>query len=86
MFSRKPKRQRKVKLDIINAIELKPEANYILVCDAKTFKRAEVETMLKDLKKAGVRNVVSFMLSGSPDEAIQLITKEKKHAAKKPSH
>lgn len=81
MFSRKPKRQRKVKLDVINAIELKPEANYILVCDTKTFKREEIESMLKDLKKAGIRNVVSFMLSGSPDEAIELVTKEK-HSVK----
>lgn len=87
MFSfRKPHKQRKVKLDIINAIELKPEANYILVCDTKIFKREQVESMLKDLKKSGVRNVVSFMLSGSPDDAIQLITKEKPHAAKKLSH
>jgi hypothetical protein len=81
MFSfHKPHKRRKVKLDIINAIELKPEANYILVCDTKTFKREQVESMLKDLKRHGVRNVVSFMLSGSPDEAIQLITKEKSSA------
>lgn len=83
---RQPKRERKVKLDIINAIELKPEANYILVCDTKYFKREEIESILKDLKKHGIRNVVSFMLSGSPEDAVQLITKEKPHAAKKPSH
>lgn len=73
----KPKPAKAVKLNIINAIELKPEANYILVVDGKILKRPEVERVLKDLKKHGIRNVVSFMLSGSPDDAIQLITKEK---------
>lgn len=86
LFNRKPKSQRRVKLDIINAIELKPEANYILVVNGKDIKRPEIESMLKELKKSGVRNVVSFMLSGSPDEAIQLISKEKKHATTQRSH
>ena len=50
LFNRKPKSQRRVKLDIINAIELKPEANYILVVNGKDIKRPEIESMLKELR------------------------------------
>lgn len=67
-----------VKLNIINAIELKPEANYILVADNRNITQANLAKIMADLRKAGVRNVVSFMLSGSPDDAIQLISKEKR--------
>lgn len=75
-----------VKLNIVNAIELKSEANYILVADTAHFTRPELEGIMKDLRKAGVRNVVSFLLAGSPEEAVQLISKESKHATKKSRH
>lgn len=79
-WQRKP--ERKVRLDVINAVELKPEANYILVADHKHFSRPDMEQVMKDLRKAGVRNVVSFLLGGSPEEAVQIISKEKTHATK----
>lgn len=81
----KPVRERKVKLDIINTVELKPECNYLLLTDKRLMNQEQIKQLLKDLKKAGVRNVVGFMLSGDPDDAVQVISKEKpKHA--KPRH
>lgn len=82
----RPKRSAPVKIQVVNAIELNPYSNYILFVDGDLHKRPEVESMLKDLKSHGVRNVVSFMLSGSPDEAIQVISKEKRHAPSKTRH
>ena len=79
----KAKPVHKVKLDIINAIELKPEANYVLVADANRIDRGTMLKVMADLRRAGVRNVVSFMLSGRPEDAIQVISKEKKHATVK---
>lgn len=74
--------KRKVKLDIINAIELKPECNYLLVTDKPLMNQEQIKQLLKDLKRAGVRNVVGFMLSGDPDDAVQVISKEKSHGRK----
>lgn len=76
------RRKRKpVQFNVINAVELKPEANYIIFADESSgLNRAEVQKLLHDLRKAGVRNVVSFLLSGNPDEAVQIISKEKNRA------
>lgn len=80
----KQKPQRKVKFDIINAIELKKECNYLLVTDKHTMNHEQIQQLLKDLKKAGIKNVVSFMLSGDPDDAVQVINEEKKkHATRR---
>lgn len=62
-----------VKLEIIKAIELRKDANYILIGEMDGVSRKDMETMLKQIRKAGISNVVAFMLSGNPDEAIQTV-------------
>lgn len=82
----KPQPKKQVKLNVINAVELNPYSNYILICDSGVFTRKELEQVMKDIRRAGVKNVVGFMLSGNPEDSIQVIAKERKSATKKSSH
>lgn len=75
MFKRQPKvpAEKSIKLNVINAIELKPDSTYMLIADSRHISRADIDQIMKDLKRGGVNNVVSFMLSGGPDDAIQFV-------------
>lgn len=67
------------------AHELKPDANYVIIMDQNSIDTSTVNDVIKSLRRQGIKNVVAFMVNGSTDDVIQEI-KEKKHAAKKPSH
>lgn len=77
LWPRKTKTSRtptkRVSLNVINAIELKKDSTYILVANTKTVGKEDIQTIMKDIRKAGVKNVVAFMLSGNPDEAVQFV-------------
>jgi hypothetical protein len=73
---RQPKKH--VKLDVINAIELKPEATYILVADKKAVTREDITMLMGSMRKAGVKNVVGFMLGGAPEDSIQFVEHHKR--------
>lgn len=75
--------QKHVKIDVINAIELKPDATYILVADSHAVTRADIQTLMSQMRKAGVKNVVGFMLGGAPEEHIQFVEHHKRKRSNK---
>lgn len=77
-----PKRSRDIQITV-RAVALDPAASYIIVANPNNMAEPAVKNLMKDLRKTGVKNVVAFMLSGSPDDAIQVIEKGKKHATSK---
>lgn len=72
--------QKPVNINVINALELHKDSTYILLADSTALSRSDMEQVMKDIKRSGVRNVVSFMLAGSPDDAIQLVERNKPRA------
>lgn len=72
-----------VKIDVINAIELHEDSTYLLLADSHAVSRSDMEELMISIKKQGVRNVVGFMLGGSPDESIQLVERSNKPKGKK---
>lgn len=80
------RKKQAVKVEVINAIELRKDSTYILVANTTQVKQADIQSIMANMRRAGIKNVVGFMLSGAPEDAIQFVTQEKKaHATKKPS-
>jgi hypothetical protein len=69
---------KQVKIDVINAIELRRDSTYILVADQRHVARDDIMFLMSDMRKSGIRNVVGFMLSGSPEESIQFVQHHKR--------
>lgn len=75
--------QKHVKIDVINAIELKPDATYILVADHNAVTKADINDLMVNMRKAGVKNVIGFILGGSPEEHIQFVEHHKRKRGSK---
>lgn len=77
MFSLRRKPTKLVKLDIVNAIELKKDCNYILVADSRHLSEREMKEIMKSCNKVGVKNVVGFMMNGGDKQPVMLIDRPK---------
>lgn len=73
-FTRKPKQPTKpVKLDIINAVELKKDCNYLLLADSRHISPEEMRDVIKSARKVGVKNIAAFLMNGGDKNVVQLI-------------
>lgn len=70
-------KEKPVKLNVVNAIELKQDANYILVADSRHVTDKDMLDIIKQCKKYGVNNVVAFLMNGGGKSAVQLIDRPK---------
>lgn len=74
MFNRKPKPA--AKLNIINALELQKDSNYILLADTRHVTDAEMQKIISQIRKAGIRNVVGFLLQGGKKTSVHFIDRK----------
>lgn len=61
-----------IKVNIVNATELKPGAKYIIGINRRYITGADTGALIKQLNKMGIKNSVGIV-SENPDEAIKII-------------
>lgn len=65
--------EKRISLNVVNAIELRKDSTYILLADNHAVTRADMYDLMTSIRKQGIQNVVGFMLGGSPEDSIQII-------------
>lgn len=63
-----------VKVNIVNAVELKPDSKYLVVLDENTYSREEAGNILAALRAIGINNAVGIM--SSTTKSVQVIEQE----------
>lgn len=63
-----------VRVNIVNAVELKPDAKYLVVLDENTYSREEAGNILAALRAIGINNAVGIM--SSTTKSVQVIEQE----------
>lgn len=79
MFSlrRKPPEPKAAKLNIVNALQLQKDSNYLLLADTRHITEDELKTMIAQIRKAGIQNVVGFLLQGGKRTSVHFIDRSK---------
>lgn len=64
---------KEVQINIVNAVELKPDKKYLLAFDSHHFTMENAHHLLQALKRMGIENALAVFTNGDPDEGIKII-------------